>query len=383
MLRIFCDQLKDPILGMGETPLDETLEYELPKETRVVRVPREAGGGKVVKSFLGLGLPCELREVIDSCAAVCLRLPFWPCWDIFRYVRSRQIKVLASFHGDWVDYYRNREGSAGRRWLSAVYSLYVDRVLKAIACGSETLFCVGRRLHEKYGPLAKESVVFANFLHTQADIHRPPPRDLTPPYRLLYVGNLEERKGLRYLIECVKRLVQSGLDVTLRIVGSGPDQERLVALAHAEGVSPRVHFVNYVQFGSRIFEEFRSADVFLLPAVSAEGTPKVVMEAMSQAVPVVATDVGSVADLLEDGRLGLIVPPRRAECLAEAARTLICEPIVRNHFIALGLEKASRCTKEVQMRIVGDALSRLVPEIVGIPPYLKNLGECFSNRPHV
>lgn len=375
MLRIFCDQLADPILGMGETPSDETLEYALPEGTRVVTVPHEMGGGKVVKSFLNRGLSWELRDMVDSCGAVYLRLPFWPCWDVFRYARSRGIKVLASYHGDWVDCYRNREVNVGKRLLLAAYSHYIDHILKTIARGSETLFCVGNRLHEKYGALARESVVFANFLHTRVDIHRPPPRSLTPPFRLLYVGHLEERKGVGYLIECVRLLVQSGLDVHLRIVGSGPDRERLMAAAHDKGVSARIHFVDYVQFGPGVFEEFRAADVFLLPAVSGEGTPKVLMEAMSQGVPTVTTDVGSAADLVENGHLGLVVPRRNASRLADAAKTLLLDTTLRNRLIALGLEKATQCTKEEQMHIVGDALSRTIPTMMGTPPYLRNWGK--------
>ena len=124
------------------------------------------------------------------------------------------------------------------------------------------------------------------------DIARHPEIRTEPPYTVLFVGRFEEYKGIEYLIRAVSTLRAEGLDLKLTLVGSGPLENRLRSLAHSVCMERHIRFPGYVQEEGDLREFYRTADVFVLPSIASEGTPKVVMEAVSQGIPVVATDVG-------------------------------------------------------------------------------------------
>jgi glycosyltransferase involved in cell wall biosynthesis len=134
-------------------------------------------------------------------------------------------------------------------------------------------------------------------------------------------------------IGAVGRLVpQKGLDVLLRamaevpaaramLVGQGDEEERLQALAHRLGVADRVSFLGWVDDPRRLLPSF---DVFALPS-RFEGFPLAVLEAQLAEVPVVAADVGSVAEAVIHERTGLLVPPDDPQALATALNTLLSD----------------------------------------------------------
>jgi glycosyltransferase involved in cell wall biosynthesis len=109
--------------------------------------------------------------------------------------------------------------------------------------------------------------------------------------------------------------------VTLAVLGDGPARAGLTALAEGAGVADRVHWCGVVPDAARVFSAF---DALALSSRT-EGTPIVLLEAMAAGVPVVATAVGGVPDVLPlDG--GLLVPPEAPAALAVALRGLFDEP---------------------------------------------------------
>jgi glycosyltransferase involved in cell wall biosynthesis len=138
---------------------------------------------------------------------------------------------------------------------------------------------------------------------------------------VLYLGRLENEKGLPYLIDAFARL---GLpDAVLVLAGSGSERERLVNLAAMRGLGARIRFAGYVPAESApVF--YAAATVFVLPSITVptgkEPWGLVVNEAFNQGVPVIATDaVGAAAGgLVRDGANGFIVPERDSEALGAA-----------------------------------------------------------------
>ncbi|WP_051328303.1 glycosyltransferase family 4 protein [Desulfatirhabdium butyrativorans] len=136
---------------------------------------------------------------------------------------------------------------------------------------------------------------------------------------VLTVGSQDEVKGTRYLIEAVAMLEEvPGLRLVL--VGDGPLRGRLERLGEALGISGRVRFA-----GKRDHAEIplwmNAADVFCLPSLR-EGHPNVVMEALACGIPVVASDVGAVSEVLRP-EAGIVVPPADAAALARALRSAL------------------------------------------------------------
>ena len=265
------------------------------------------------------------------------------------------------------------------RMASSLVALYVDHAYKAIARKSEVLFCTGQSLHERYGRLARKSVVIANFLHSAKDVRPPDRRSIGLSCRILFVGHLEERKGLIYLLRGVRLLADEGIETHLTIVGTGPLRAQLAESAANLGLC-EVEFIDYIQYGQELLDQYRRADIFVLPSISSEGMPKVLMEAMSQGTPVVSTDVGSSRHLLCSGQFGLLVSPRNERHLADAIKTLIGDNELRDRLIDSGLALARNSTRDVQASKVKEALESVVPEILGTPAYHAKEGNNQSVR---
>ena len=148
-------------------------------------------------------------------------------------------------------------------------------------------------------------------------------------YELLFVGRLVERKGVHYLLDAVERL-RASHDVFLRIVGDGPWRAKLEAQVTRYGLGDRVEFAGFVA-ATELAESFARADAFVLPAIvdskgDTEGLGVVLVEAMCNEKPVIATAVGGIPDVVKDGATGVLVPPADAGALAEAIAGVIEEP---------------------------------------------------------
>ncbi|MFL5828105.1 MAG: glycosyltransferase family 4 protein [Thermoleophilaceae bacterium] len=152
--------------------------------------------------------------------------------------------------------------------------------------------------------------------------------------RVLNVGQAVERKGQALLVEALAQLADRGLDVRATVVGDGPARAALERLAERGGVADRIDFAGAVG-QDEIRAHYGRADVFCLPSF-AEGVPVVLMEAMATGLPVVASSVMGVPELVEDGTAGLLVPPGRVDRLADALARLAGDPGLRSQMGAAG-----------------------------------------------
>lgn len=143
------------------------------------------------------------------------------------------------------------------------------------------------------------------------------------PGRLLVgaVGRLSEEKGFDVLI----RAAATCLDVDFVIAGEGPHRPTLEALIGELGLGGRVRLLGY---HDDTLAFYQALDLFVLSS-RREGLPNVVLEAMAVGVPVVATRVGGVPRLAEDGRTGLLVEPGSVDELARAVARLLEDPALR------------------------------------------------------
>jgi glycosyltransferase involved in cell wall biosynthesis len=138
---------------------------------------------------------------------------------------------------------------------------------------------------------------------------------------VLSVGRLSREKAHLDLIEGFKRLRENNPAISLRliIVGDGPELSRLEAAAASVGIRELVTFTGQV---SDVHPFYAMADVFALPSHS-EGSPNVLLEAMAASVPVVATAVGGVPEMVVDNESALLVPSNDPPALAAAIAHLL------------------------------------------------------------
>jgi phosphatidylinositol alpha-mannosyltransferase len=124
---------------------------------------------------------------------------------------------------------------------------------------------------------------------------------------ILYVGRLEHRKGLKYLLRAFNELCTHCDDVQLLIAGSGPDEEKLRDYV-TELKIPRVTFLGYISEEEKVHQLHR-ADVFCSPARYGESFGIVLLEAMAAGVPTIAGDnVGYISTMKETGAISLVNP---------------------------------------------------------------------------
>lgn len=147
---------------------------------------------------------------------------------------------------------------------------------------------------------------------------------LGPGPELLFVGDLTGDKGIRELLEALDELARRGLAVRLQVAGEGPLARELEQRAARPGDVPRVRRLGSLP-ASELARWYRGVDLLVLPS-RAEGTPLVVMEALSSGLPVVASRVGGIPDLVDDGRTGLLVPPGDSRALARALEEVLADP---------------------------------------------------------
>ncbi|WFG44945.1 glycosyltransferase family 4 protein [Pseudonocardia alni] len=140
------------------------------------------------------------------------------------------------------------------------------------------------------------------------------------PLRLLYVGRLFPRKGVEEIIEAAGTMVAAGRDVSVRIVGSGVLEQDLRTLVSRWDLAARVELRGAVG-QDELPAHYQWADVFCLPS-HAEGVPVVLMEAMASELPVVASDVGGIPELVLDGHSGVLVPAGGVAELVSAVERL-------------------------------------------------------------
>ncbi len=133
------------------------------------------------------------------------------------------------------------------------------------------------------------------------------------------IGRLDPIKGYSYLLEALKQIDP---DACLVIVGDGPEREHLQAHACRLGIKERVFWMGSVQDIWSILPAF---DLFVLPSLR-EGLPVTLLEAMAAGLPVVATQVGGVPEVILDGITGILLPAGNPQALAEAIQRLLTKP---------------------------------------------------------
>lgn len=162
-------------------------------------------------------------------------------------------------------------------------------------------------------------------------------------FTIVCVGTLHEVKGQSYLIQACRELKDRGIDFRCHFVGGGPDREALTKLAGDLGIQEKVCFHGQ-QKQAAIAQLLQDADVLVAPSVPTsdgrrEGIPVVLIEAMSSGVPVIASNLSGIPELVIDGQTGLLVDPRDVKGLVDALEHYFRDPEIRERLGNSGRNK--------------------------------------------
>jgi len=187
------------------------------------------------------------------------------------------------------------------------------------------------------------------------DQHKQP----KPPYRILTVARLAEKKGVPTILEALAHLKGQGVDFEYTLIGDGEDKEEIIAQIFRLGLQDRCRCLG-VRTHREVVREFERADLFVLGCRVAasgdrDGIPNVLVESLAMGLPAVGTKVSALPEIIRDGQTGLLVPPEDPEDMAAAMHKLLCEDDVRERIMEQGqqLVQASFDNRQLIQRLAG------------------------------
>ncbi len=254
----------------------------------------------------------------------------------------------------------------GRRWSCSahakdIWTIPEWEIREKLACMSWLTTCT-RSGAEYLKSLSDAADVELNYHGIDFRRFPPPERDRPPtegrPVTVLSVGRAVPKKGYDVLLHALAQL-DPGLAWRFVHIGGGGERGNLAELAQALGLADRIEWRG-AQAQAIVLQAMRDADVFVLASKitgdgDRDGLPNVLMEAQSQALPCVATDISGIPELIEHDRTGLLVPSDDADALSDALARLLADAALRR---TLGRAGFDRLHAEFDMEPLIDRLAR-------------------------
>mgnify|MGYP001587892637 CR=1 FL=1 len=273
--------------------------------------------GSVANVSISFNLGSRVKKLLqrEQFDIVHVHEPFMPLLT-FQFVRFSHTTNIATFHA------ANEGGKRMYAYAKDIVEPWMHNIHGRIAHSYSALRLIGKHFagHYRIIPSGVDCALFAEAT--------PLPEYLDGKRNILFLGRLEKRKGLPFLLEAYAKLKLEMPDIRLIVVGGDGGLravcERYVAQNHLEDVV----FCGYVPDDDKA-RYFRTADVYCAPNTGAESLGIVLLEAMAAGTPIVASWIEGFADVLRDEQEGLLVPPRDSDALAAALRRLLSDDAMR------------------------------------------------------
>lgn len=288
-------------------------------------------GGAIARIPVSPWLPAQMGEILanEDFDILHLHEPFTPMICLSALLKSNCINV-GTFHA-----YHNKPRVY---WLGKpIFRRWLPRLHGKITVSKPALEYVSRHLPGDYR-------IIPNGIDTQHFCLDAPQRKefADGKINILFVGRLEQRKGLGYLLNACAKIKNSLPNFRLIAVGPGTVLRlRYEKLVKDMGLTDNVVFAGFVP-SDELPSYYHSADIFCAPATGGESFGIVLLEAMACGKPVVATNIQGYAGVLAHGEEGLLVPPRDEESLAHALLSLLNDKSLRLQMGAKGRIKAEK-----------------------------------------
>jgi glycosyltransferase involved in cell wall biosynthesis len=200
-----------------------------------------------------------------------------------------------------------------------------------------------------------------------------PSRKRSETKSLLFVGRVVEKKGLRFLIEAMPKIIEKHPTTVLRVAGDGQELSDIKSLAKNIGVADHIHFLGAVP-NRTLPELYQTSDVMVFPSVVADGGDKegfglVLVEALGCECAVVATDLPATRDIIHDGVSALIVRQRDARQIADKVIHLLSDPALRAN---LGKKGRQYVVKRFDWAAITTRYANLIQSTIGYEPVCKH-----------
>ncbi|MDP3964580.1 MAG: glycosyltransferase family 4 protein [bacterium] len=285
--------------------------------------------GAFVNVTVGTKLPRQLREIEQEKKfdIVHIHSPLDPVLPLVANTVMRAPKV-GTFH-------TFMDSSVGYELFGGKLRKYFDRLDGRIAVSP-----AARRFFSRYFP--GEYVIIPNGVDTNR-FHpavKKVERFDDGVHNVLFVGRMDPRKGLKYLLQAMPLIATAVPDTRLIVVGGGVLREYYRSFLMDE-IRDKAFFEGFVSTED-LPRYYRTADVYVSPSIMGESFGIVLIEAMASGVPVVASDIEGYAAVLKDGRGGFLVPKRSPMKIAEKVIELLRQPKLRQSMGKQGRQEAEQ-----------------------------------------
>ncbi len=197
----------------------------------------------------------------------------------------------------------------------------------------------------QYTPLADEDQKILDFCHSG--------------YILGTIGRYSSEKGYTHLVKATARLIKQGINAKLVIIGEGYERHKLEELAIHLNIAGKVYLTGYRNNASRFMKLF---NVYVISSLT-EGLPITLLEAMRSKIPVVATAVGGIPDVLPNKEAGSLIPPASSVDLADAVSKLFKSPrLVQQHITIAYNRFVKHYSSSIMAKKYNDLYKRLLKQ---------------------
>ncbi len=277
------------------------------------------------------------------------RVPDPLCW-MPKLLLHRQ--CIMHFVGDTIDATSQNHQWSWVRRIAMIAGYLPEYLLTMLAARHSVVYANGNLLSRRISrwgvrvtPVISSTIIIEDF-----DDNFPIQND--GPIHLIFVGYLRAAKGIHTLLQLVLLLKANGLPFVLHIVGSGEMKGEIEQFVSAERVSENVVLHGHIDDRTELNKVMRSCALFIFPSHS-EGSPRAVLEAMAQGVPVISTPVGSLPEVFTNGVnirfVGFNSPETILELIVEYARDK--DPFLQQRNSAFNLVR-SRYTRDIFLETI-------------------------------
>lgn len=290
-----------------------------------------------------------LRHLVRTTDVLWLKLPFlasllcWLCCDLSGKITIAQMvghpSALTQVYGKKWSFVADFMGLLIKRMYKRIHlPVFVSQWL-----ASE----FGSGLHEVF--ILNESRIDESHITIKDDV--------ADNKRIVFIGRLSPEKGIELLIKSFAAIASIQPELTLELIGDGPLYSKLRVMTDVAGIRDRVIFSGYVPW-DKVFLQLSKSCMMVLPSYS-EGLGLVLLEAMSQSVPVIASRVGGIPEIVEDGQNGLLFEAGDEQGLTKCLQRMLQDDTLRQRIIVSGRETARKNTFQLQTGKILDYINNI------------------------
>ncbi|MBI4319396.1 MAG: glycosyltransferase family 4 protein [Chloroflexi bacterium] len=315
------------IIAPSSSDREELAKENVFKVGSVVRIPHN---GSVARITLSLRLSGRVKQILrqEQFDVVHLHEPLLPALPLTVLRHSHALNV-GTFHA-------NLNRSLAYFYGKAILKRFFNKLHGKIAVSQAAVDFTGKYFKSDYA-------IIPNGIDLRQFHEGIEPFEQLRDDRLniLFVGRLDKRKGLQYLLRAFRGIRYVVPETRLIVVGAynDEDKERYESIAEKAGLTD-VMFTGFVP-SNELARYYSSCDVFCAPSTGGESFGIVLLEAMAMGKPIVASDIQGYRGLVQPGEEGLLVPPKDEEALAAALTRLLTDGELRRKMGDKGRRKAA------------------------------------------